>query len=211
MSRFGRPRHRRSLPWPMIVIGLTGSIGMGKTTAAGMMRRMGIAVFDADAAVHQLMGSGGAAVSAIEKRFPDVVSSQGVDRVKLGQSVFGNDQALADLEAILHPMVGQKRSAFLRAQALRRVPYVVLDIPLLLESHKPPACDKIVVVSGPKFLQRQRVLQRPNMTAEKFLSILRRQMPDEEKRRHADVVVYSGLGKQVTWRVLRRFVNRLQS
>lgn len=202
---------RQSLSWPPTVIGLTGSIGMGKSTAAQMMKRMGIAVFDADAEVHKLMGPNGAALPALKKRFPDVVGPNGVDRHALGQSVFGNDQALGELEAILHPMVGQRRVAFLRAQSLRRARCVVLDIPLLLESKNPPSCDEILVVSAPRFLQRQRVLRRVGMTEDKFLSISARQIPDHKKRRLADVVVYSGLGKHVTWRILRRYVKRVLS
>lgn len=198
------PRRRHALPWPTVIIGLTGSIAMGKSTAAQMMKRMGLAVFDADAEVHQLIGPRGAALPALRKRFPDVVGPNGVDRQMLGQAVFGNEQALTDLEAILHPMVGQRRRVFLRTQALRRARCVVLDIPLLLEAKSPPACDEILVVSAPRFLQRQRVLQRPSMTEEKFSAILARQMPDQKKRRLADAVVYSGLGKRETLYLLKR-------
>lgn len=206
-----RSFYRAALPWPTKIIGLTGSIGMGKSTAAQMMKRMGIAVFDADAEVHKLMGPDGAALPVLRTRFPHVVGPKGVDRQALGQAVFGNDQALRDLESLLHPMVGQRRAAFLRAQSLRRARCVVLDIPLLLESKNPTSCDEILVVSAPRFLQRQRVLQRPGMTEDKFLSILARQMPDQKKRRLADAVVYSGLGKHVTWRFLRRYVKRVVS
>lgn len=204
-------RRRTALPWPTKIIGLTGSIGMGKSTAAHMMKRMGVAVFDADAEVHKLMGPNGAALPALRKRFPEVVGPTGVDRQTLGQAVFGNDQALRDLESILHPMVGQRRLVFLRAHSLRRARCVVLDIPLLLESKKPTFCDEVLVVSAPRFLQRQRVLQRLGMTEDKFSAILARQMPDQKKRRLADAVVYSGLGKHVTWRFLHRIVKRVVS
>lgn len=206
--RIFRLNGRRRLSWPPMTIGLTGSIGMGKSTVAQMVRRMGISVFDADAEVHRLMGPDGLALPALKNRFPKVVGPRGVDRQTLGQEVFGNTAALHDLESILHPLVRKRRQAFLRANSLRRARCVLLDIPLLLESSGPPSCDKILVVSAPSFLQRDRVLKRPGMTDEKFSNILARQLPDLEKRRKADRVIFSGMGKRFTWRMLNRFLKR---
>ena len=196
--------HRR---WPFLVIGLTGSVAMGKSTAAIMIRRMCIPVYDADATVHRLTGPDGPALPAIKKRFPDVVGAAGVDRQKLGSIVFKDSTALADLEAILHPMVRADRYQFLHTHALRRSPRVVLDIPLLFETGQDSQCDAVIVVSAPAFLQRQRVLSRPGMTEEKFSGIVEKQMPDTEKRYLASVVVPTGLGRHETWRHLKHLLS----
>jgi dephospho-CoA kinase len=192
----------------MRIIGLTGSIGMGKSTAAAMLRRQGVWVHDADAVVHQLLGKGGAAVPAVAAAFPGVVKDGAVDRIALGKRVFGDTPALRRLEAIIHPLVRERTDRFLRAMARARRPLVVLDIPLLFETGGSP-CDATVVVSAPAYLQAQRVLRRPGMTREKLAAILARQMPDREKRRRADVVVTSGLGKSSTYRQLARGLRRL--
>jgi dephospho-CoA kinase len=187
----------------MIILGLTGSIGMGKSTAAAMFRQLGIPVHDADASVHRLLGAGGAAVARVEAAFPGTAGRQGIDRRELGRRVFNDAAALRRLEAILHPMVRAEECSFLRRMAARRVPLVVLDIPLLFESRSKTRCDAVVVVSAPAFLQRARVLGRPGMTEERLQSILAKQMPDREKRRRADFVVPTGLGRRLT---LRRLV-----
>lgn len=178
----------------MIILGLTGSIGMGKSTATRMFRRYGVPVFDADAEVHKLQGPGGKALPAIEAAFPGTTGPEGLNRQKLGAIVFGNPQALRQLEKIIHPMVYQVRRHWLQTQARARRPLVVLDVPLLFEGKADRACDATAVVSAPFHIQRRRVLARPGMTEEKFLQIVAKQMPDREKRRRADFIIPSGLG-----------------
>ncbi|MGD1880411.1 MAG: dephospho-CoA kinase [Kiloniellaceae bacterium] len=179
----------------MLVIGLTGSIGMGKSTAAAMLRRLGLPVHDADAAVHRLMERGGAAVAAVAAAFPGVERDGRIDRGLLGAKVLGDDGAMKRLEAILHPLVRAEARRFLAKQARARRPLAVLDIPLLFETGGERLCDAVIVVSAPPFIQRARVLRRPGMTAAKFQAILARQLPDAEKRRRADFVVQTGLNK----------------
>jgi dephospho-CoA kinase len=196
----------------MIVLGLTGSIGMGKSTAANMLRRLGVPLFDADAVVHRLLGSGGAAVEAVEALFPRVSDeSGGIDRRRLGARVFGDPAALRRLEAILHPMVRRAERRFVKEARARRERLVVLDIPLLYETGAPERVDHVLVVSAPARVQRERVMRRPGMTESRFSSILRAQMPDREKRRRADFVVPTGLGRGLTFRRLRRLVAALRS
>lgn len=194
----------------MVIVGLTGSIGMGKSTAARMLRQMGVPVYDADAAVHALQAPGGAALPPIEAAFPGVVKNGVLDRQALGARVFGNKEALRKLEAIVHPLVGQKQRAFLRRAALRGARIVVLDIPLLFEGRGERRVDAVLVVSAPAFLQRRRVLARPGMTGEKFAGILRQQVPDSLKRRKASVVIPTGLGLAPTRDALERAVRRLK-
>lgn len=204
-------RRRNRHPYAVQIIGLTGSIGMGKSTAARMIKCMGIAVFDADATTHRLMGPNGKALSIIEERFPGIVGSQGVNRERLGDIVFSDATALHDLENILHPMIGKEKELFLRRHALRRSRRVILDVPLLFETGGENRCDAVWVVTAPKFLQRQRVLARIGMTSEKLAGILSHQMPNQHKRRLATMVVTSGLGMSVTWRKLRHaLVNDLR-
>jgi dephospho-CoA kinase len=174
----------------MIVIGLTGSIGMGKSAVAAMFRDENIPVFDADAVVHELQGPNGALVAAIEAAFPGCTTVDGVDRAKLGARVFGDLERLRNLEAIVHPAVASARLAFL--QHHRDAAMVVFDIPLLLEKGRPPEIDVVIVVSAPAAVQRERVLARPGMTPEKFEQILTRQMPDAEKRALADHIIDTG-------------------
>jgi dephospho-CoA kinase len=190
----------------MVILGLTGSIGMGKSAAATMLRRLGIPVHDADAVVHRLLGKGGAAVPLVARAFPQAVADGVVDRPTLGRLVFGNSPALKRLEAIVHPLVRQSTVRFLAAAARARRRLVVLDVPLLLESGGGRYCDAVAVVSAPGFLQAQRVLRRPGMTPARYAAILARQMPDREKRRRADIVVTTGLGKGRTYRQLARAV-----
>lgn len=193
----------------MLVLGLTGSIGMGKSTAAAMFRRLGLPVHDADASVHNLFRAGGGAVAPIAQRFPKAVEQGAVNREILGKLVFGDAAALKDLEAIVHPLVRRERDRFLalHRRAGRRA--AVLDVPLLFETGGETVCDHVFVVSAPAFLQRQRVLARPGMTENRLSSILKKQMPDREKRRRADFVLPTGLGRAVTMRVIKKTLNRL--
>lgn len=171
----------------MLVIGLTGSIGMGKSSVAARLRALGIAVFDADAEVHRLYA--GPAVAAIEAAFPGTTDGGKVDRQKLSAVLLANPRDFARLEAIVHPLVFAAERAFLHAQAQRGARLAVLEVPLLLESGKPPRVDVIIVTSTATDLQRERVLRRPGMTLEKLEQVLGRQMPDAEKRARADYVV----------------------
>ena len=194
----------------MIVLGLTGSIGMGKTTAAGMLRRLGLPLHDADAVVHQMMAPGGEAVTPIATAFPGIVVDGRVDRAALGARVFKDPLLLAELEAIVHPLVSRRTARFLSYWRYHRARLVVLDVPLLLEGRSYERCDLVAVISAPGFIQRQRVLSRPGMTESRLQAILAKQMPDWEKRRRADVVIHSGLARSVTMRQLTRLVRRLQ-
>ena len=195
----------------MVIVGLTGSIGMGKSTAAKMLREMGVPVYDADAAVHELQAPGGAALPGIEAEFPGVVKAGVLDRQALGARVFGNKEALRRLEAIVHPLVFKKQRAFLRRAALAGEKLVVLDIPLLFEGLGERRVDATLVVSAPAFLQRRRVMARPGMTAEKFAGILRQQVPDTLKRRKATIVIPTGMGLAPTRAALVRAVARLRT
>jgi dephospho-CoA kinase len=174
----------------MILIALTGSIGMGKSTVARMFERAGVPVFDADAQVRQLQGPGGDLVEAIEQRFPGTTGEGGVDRESLSDRVVGDRQELAALEALVHPAVHRARSRFLLDNQDR--PALVFEIPLLFETGGEQAFDKVVVVSAPPQVQRERVLARPGMSQEKFEALLARQVPDEEKRGRADFVIDTG-------------------
>ena len=190
----------------IIIIGLTGSIGMGKSATAEMFAAFGVPIFNADAAVHRLMSKGGAAVHKVEAAFPGVVKQGAVDRVALGARVFGDDAALKKLEAVIHPLVHGEQQRFLQQARMRRKRLVVLDIPLLFEKGGFQRCDYTVVVSAPYFIQRARVLGRPKMTEQKFQSILSKQMPDRMKRRRADFIVESGLGKRFARRQVKRII-----
>ncbi len=195
----------------MIVLGLTGSLGMGKSTAADMFRKLGVPVHDSDAAVHRLLARDGAAVAAVRTAFPEARAPDGgIDRAVLGRRVFADPPALARLERILHPLVRRSQERFLRAARARREPLVVLDVPLLFETGGEKRCDKVVVMSAPAALQRARVMARPGMTEARFQAILQKQMLDSEKRRRADYVVPSGQGRAVTFRRLKRIVRELR-
>lgn len=187
-----------------VVIGLTGSIGMGKSKIADKFRYLGLPVFDADAAVREVQGPGGAALATIEAAFPGTTGAAGVDRAKLGAAVFGNPQALKRLERIVHPAVGRLQQQFRRRHRSRRA--IVLDIPLLLEGEGWKGVDLIAVASAPFHVQRARVLARPGMTAEKFAKVVAHQMPDAEKRALADVVIETGRGRLLTFRTVRAIV-----
>ncbi len=181
---------------------------MGKSTVAGMLRDCGVPVFDADAVVHQLQGPGGALVPAIEAQFPGCTGPMGVDRVRLGAIVFGNDDALARLESIVHPAVVAERTAFFAKHAA--APLMVFDIPLLFEKGGQAQVDRIMVVSAPEAVQRERVLARPGMTGAKFEQILAKQMPDSEKCKRADFLIDTGISLEATRRQVEALVNQLR-
>ena len=171
----------------MLVLGLTGSIGMGKTTTARFFADEGVPVLDADAVVHQLYD--GEAVAAIEKAFPGTSRDGRIDREELSRRVVGNPEALKQLEAIVHPLVRAAQARFLADAERSGAPVAVLDVPLLFETGGDRRVDAVVVVSAPADVQRARTLDRAGMTAEKFEALLQKQMPDDEKRRRADFVV----------------------
>ncbi|MFC4253851.1 dephospho-CoA kinase [Altererythrobacter xixiisoli] len=192
---------------PGLILGLTGSIGMGKSTVAGMFVRLGVPVFDADAQVRLMQGKGGELLPAIAAAFPGTVGPQGLDRAAMGALVFDDPAALARLEAIVHPAVAAARAAFLADHADR--PLVVLDIPLLFEKGGAEHVDAIAVVSAPAATQRERVLARPGMTPDRFAGILALQLPDAEKRRRADHVIDTGVSLAETEAQVRALVERL--
>ncbi len=195
----------------MIVIGLTGSIGMGKSETASMFADLGIATFDADQAVHALYARGGEGVETVRALFPDAISQGAVDREKLSEIVLRDKDALARLEARIHPLVGAARQRFLGEAVRAGADMVVFDIPLLFESGALQGIDKTVVVSAPPDIQRQRVLARPGMTPDKLAAILAKQMPDEEKRKRADFVVETGFGLDHARKQVETIVSRLRA
>lgn len=191
------------------ILGLTGSIGMGKSAVAAMLRGLGVPVFDADAAVHELQGPGGACLGPIERAFPGTTGPAGVDRQKLGAAVFGNPAALKLLESIVHPEVAEMRRAFLADNAA--APLIVFDIPLLFEKTGNHGLDAVAVVSAPYEQQRARVLARPGMTEEKFAQILKLQVPDAEKRARADYVIDTGTTLAETRHAVQHLVHTIIS
>ena len=195
----------------MITIGLTGSIGMGKSTASAMFRKLGVPVFDADAEVHKIMAAGGVAVAPVETAFPGVTHAEsGVDRQKLGAAVFGNPQKLKILEGIIHPLVGRGREQFNRRARAARLPVVVYDIPLLFETGGEKKVDYVCVVSAPRPIQIARVMARPGMTRDKLNHIMAVQVPDVIKRRKADFVIPTGNGKSFALLRIRNILNSLK-
>ncbi len=190
------------------ILGLTGSIGMGKSTVAAMFRAADVPVFDADAEVHQLQGPGGALLPQIEAAFPRTTNPKGVVRPKLGAAVFGDPAALARLEAIVHPAVASARASFLLAHTDASL--IVFDIPLLFEKGGWQHVDGVAVVSAPAAAQRERVLARPGMTVQKFESILRLQTPDAEKRARGDFVIDTGGSLEETAQAVRELVEKLE-
>ena len=195
----------------MILLGLTGSIGMGKSETAKMFRREGVPVYDSDAEVHKLQGPGGKALPAIEAAFPGVVVDGVLDRQALGRRVFGKPEELRRLERIIHPMRGKAQRDFLHQMARRGEDVVVMDVPLLFEINSEKYYDATMVVSAPAYIQRRRVLARPGMTAEKLDGILAQQMPDAEKRKRADFIIPSGLGKAFALQHVRAILRELQN
>lgn len=190
-----------------LIVGLTGSIGMGKSTVAAMFAELGVPVFDADAEVRRMQGPEGELLPAIEAEFPGSTGETGVLRDQLGAQVFADPAALARLEAIVHPALARLRSLFLLEHA--GAPIVVFDIPLLFEKGGADLVDAVVVVSAPAEVQRQRVLARPGMTAEKFAHILELQLPDMEKRLRADHVIDTGTPLAMTRKQVRALVDKL--
>jgi dephospho-CoA kinase len=196
----------------VIVLGLTGSIGMGKSTAVATLRRLGVPVYDADAEIHKMLGPKGRAVAAVEAAFPGVRNESGaIDRRLLGQRVFGQPEALRRLEKILHPAVRGVERRWVAGQRARGAKLVVLDIPLLFETDRIDRVDGVIVVSAPLRLQRARVLRRPGMSPERFAAILRSQYPDYAKRRRADFVVSTALSRAAGARQLAAIVRRVKS
>jgi dephospho-CoA kinase len=195
----------------MIVVGLTGSIGMGKSETARMFADEGVPVSESDAIVHRLYEKGGAAVAPVAAAFPDVVDDGRIDRQKLTRHLAGNNRDFARLEAIVHPLVRAEQEHFLIDARHRKVRLAVLDIPLLFETGRDRDVDIVVVVSAPADVQRRRVLARPAMTEEKFASILARQLPDAEKRARADFIVDSSSGFDHARRQVRDIIDALSN
>ena len=194
----------------MKIIGLTGGIGMGKSTASATFRRHRVPIFDADQTVHELQAVGGRAVRPIEAAFPGTTQNGSVDREALRRAVLGNPAALKVLERIVHPLVRDAEKRFLSAARRAGKSLVVLDIPLLLETCGEKRVDLVVVVSAPAAVQAARVMRRPGMTRERLAAIRTRQMPDAEKRRRADIVMHSGLSRQFAVAAIRRLLRRLR-
>lgn len=192
----------------MIILGLTGSIGMGKTTAANMFADLGVPVYSADDAVHKLYS--GRAAPLIEAAFPGTVVDGTVDRTKLSSAVLGKPEALKKLESIIHPLVHEEEAAFLAQARVDGADLGLLDIPLLFETNGQSRVDKVAVVSAPAEIQRERVLARPGMTEEKFEAILARQMPDSEKRARADFIIDSSGGFDETRRQIEAIIAELR-
>lgn len=178
----------------MVIVGLTGSIGMGKSETAKMFRNLGVPVYDADAAVHGIYAPGGSAVAPIEEAFPGVTGPNGVDREALAKRVLNDPAALKKLESIVHPLVGLVQQRFLEQAAAEKAELVVIDVPLLYETGGQKRVDCVVLVSAPYELQRERVLARPGMSEEKFQAILSKQVPDAQKRQQADFIIDSSQG-----------------
>ena len=194
----------------MIVLGLTGSIGMGKSTAAKMLRMTGVPVHDSDKAVHQALLPGGSAYRAVADMFPSVSGRNGIDRKKLGAIVFADKAALKKLESILHPAAQESQQKFIRAMQAKGKKIVALEIPLLFETGAEERVDYTVTVTSPPAIQRRRVMKRKNMNEEKFKSILASQMPDAEKQARSDFVVDTGLGYARTYRQLKQIVESIR-
>lgn len=190
----------------MRIFGLTGGIGMGKSTAAAAFRRAHIPVFDADAAVHRMQARGGRAVRAIETAFPGTVRDGAVDRVALRQAVLGKPDALKRLEGILHPMVQQEEHEFVARARRQMRRAAVLDIPLLFETGGDQRVDQVIVVSAPPSVQIQRIRQRRRMSDADIRAVIARQMPDAEKRRRADTIIRTGLSRHYSLRQLSRVI-----
>lgn len=193
----------------MIILGLTGSIGMGKSTTSKMFEEEGIPVYDADAAVHELYDKGGMAVPIIGELFPGTIVDGSVDREKLSAQVVGNEQAMKKLEQAVHPLLARSRELFFEKAKKKQAKIVVLDIPLLFESSRKNNIDFTVVVSAPADMQRTRVLERPGMTEDKFHAILARQVPDEIKRQKADFIIDTGQGMDHAREQVKALIEKL--
>lgn len=194
----------------MIILGLTGGIGMGKTTLANQLAQMGAKICNADAIVHRLMAKDGAAVELVGKAFPGVIKNGAVNRSALGDIVFKQPEKMKQLEDIIHPLVVAEENQFIERMHRLGAKLVVLDIPLLFETGAESRCHFTLLASAPHFVQLQRVLKRPGMTEDKFAHIVEAQMPDEEKRQLADMVIDTGLGKAYSYRKLANWIRELQ-
>ena len=194
----------------MRIIGLTGSVGMGKSTASRMIKDFGIPLHDSDQAVHKALASDGPALSAIRQRFPEAYQCGFINRQVLGQLVFNDDDAIADLEHILHPVVKHDRHRFFKRYRAQREPLVVIDVPLLFETDTHQECYQTIVISAPSSVQARRVLSRSGMTFERFQSVKSRQMPDNEKRMLGDIVIPSHLGRRFTMNKLKIYFHTLR-
>jgi dephospho-CoA kinase len=203
--------HRIVRPDRPIVLGLTGSIGMGKTTAANALKRLGIPVLSSDHLVHRLLAHGGRAVAPVATAFPDTYKAGAINRPAMAQEVFGKPDKLSKLESILHPLVLAESARYVARQRSQRHRLVVLDIPLLYETGGENRTHAVIVVTAPPFVQRARVLARRGQSPERLAAILARQMPDAEKKRRADFVVPTGLSHRDSLRRLRRIVVLLKS
>lgn len=192
----------------LIILGLTGSIGMGKSETARMFRRLGVPVYDADATVHRVYAKGGDAVAPIGQAFPGTIRNGAVDRAALSKAVVGNDAEMRRLERITHPLLRRYQKRFLQAALAAGKRLVVLDIPLLFETGGTRRVDRVAVASAPHFVQRARVLRRPDMNADKFAYINRRQTPDKVKRARADFLIPTGLGKRFALDAVRRTIRQ---
>mgnify|MGYP002008437849 FL=1 len=194
----------------MIIVVLTGSIAMGKSTTASMFHRRKIPIFDADKVVHNLLKKGGAAFGLIERHFPTAINKNAIDRGILSKIVFGDPCQLSILESLIHPLVDNERKFFLQRHQRKKTNLVILDVPLFFETKNRYKCDFVCVVSAPRFLQKQRALSRTGMTREKLSAILSRQLPDHAKKRRSDFVLPTGLGKAYTNRVLTKILKQIQ-
>jgi len=186
----------------VLIIGLTGGIGMGKSTIAAQLKALGAKICNADAIVHQLLAKGGAAVDAVGKVFPGVVKHGAVDRKALGEIVFKDKAKLEKLEHLLHPLVVAEENRFIDKAWRKGAKLIVLDIPLLFETTAERRCDIVIVAGAPSFIQKQRVMKRHGMTPDKFERIVATQMPEREKHKRADFVVLTGLGKAYSFKQL---------
>jgi len=195
----------------MIILGLTGSIGMGKTTTAQMFKDTGCPVFDADAAVHSLYTQNGQAVPLIKAVFPDAIKGGAVDRKVLGEHMRADPLNLKVLESFIHPMVGQLRQEFFKSAQAANADIVVMDVPLLFETGGDAYVDKIAVVTAPEEVQRERVLARPGMTEDLFKMLLARQVPDQEKRKKADFLIFTHKGLDAAREQVQDILSELRS
>ena len=196
--------------WPFIILGLTGSIGMGKSTTSNLLKVMNVPVFDSDRVIHSLLLGTGRAFQKVAERFPNVVFDGIIDRKKLGSIVFHDSAARRDLETLLYPMLLLEREKFFKFHSLNRSRLVVLDAPLLYEKRLDTLCDYILVMTAPSFVQSQRVLSRVGMSVDKYNAILKSQMSDSTKRFLASKVIFSGLGRHTTWRRLVKTLSDLR-
>ena len=194
-----------------IILGLTGSIGMGKTTTSLLFKFQGIPVFDSDKTVHQLISSDLKTINEISSIFPLSIIHGKIDKKKLGNEVFNNEKKLKKLENILHPLVRIKRDAFIKKSITNRFPIVLLDIPLLFETNTYKLCDYTVVVTAPFFIQKSRVLKREGMTCEKFYKILDKQLDDSIKRKKADYIIFSNMGRHTAIKKVKLIIKNISN